>query len=150
MATASKAFSGLKRAFQVGRDMEQMGGDISRWMKASSDVDQANKTAKNPPWYKRLASGDSIEQEAIQAFTAQKTLRAQRDELKNLIGFKYGSKAWDDLLAMEGRIRKQRQDEVYAREEFRQKIIDIIAVILFFIAVIGFFSGVAYLYMGNK
>ena len=149
MATASKAFSGLKRAFQVGRDLEQMQGDISKWMKASSDIDQANKVAKNPPWYKKLASGDSVEQEAIQAFTAQKTLRAQRDELRNLLGFKYGSKAWDDLLKIEAKIRKDRQEQIYAREEFKQKIIEIIMVILFFVVVLGFVGGVIYLYAGK-
>jgi len=149
VATASKAFSGLKRAFQVGRDLEQMQGDISKWMKASSDIDQANKVAKNPPWYKKLASGDSVEQEAIQAFTAQKTLRAQRDELRNLLGFKYGSKAWDDLLKIEAKIRKDRQEQIYAREEFKQKIIEIIMVILFFVVVLGFVGGVIYLYAGK-
>ena len=48
LATASTAFSGLKRAFQAGRDIEQMSGDLSKWMGAVSDIEQKEKQAKNP------------------------------------------------------------------------------------------------------
>ena len=37
--------------------------------------------------------------------------------------FTYGSKSWDDLLAMEGQIRKRRQKEVYDKQVFREKVI---------------------------
>ena len=31
----------------MGREIEAMGGDLSRWMGAVSDVDNAEKSAKN-------------------------------------------------------------------------------------------------------
>ena len=34
MGVASKAFSAIKQGFSVGRDIEQMSGDIGRWMGA--------------------------------------------------------------------------------------------------------------------
>jgi len=37
--------------------------------------------------------------------------------------FTHGSKAWDELLAMEGQIRKRRQKEIYDRKIFREKVI---------------------------
>jgi len=49
VGVASKAFSAIKQGFAVGRDIEQMSGDIGRWMGAVSDVDNAEKQAKNPP-----------------------------------------------------------------------------------------------------
>ena len=42
--------------------------------------------------------------------------------------FTHGSKAWDELLAMEGQIRKRRQKEIYDRKIFREKVISIVAV----------------------
>ena len=48
VGVASKAFSAIKQGFAVGRDLEQMSGDVSRWMGAASDVDNAQKQAKNP------------------------------------------------------------------------------------------------------
>ena len=32
LTTASTAFAGLKKAFQAGRDIQQMSGDLSKWM----------------------------------------------------------------------------------------------------------------------
>ena len=43
VGVASKAFSAIKQGFAVGRDIEQMSGDIGRWMGAVSDVDNAEK-----------------------------------------------------------------------------------------------------------
>ena len=59
-----------------------MAGDLSRWMGALSDIEQANKEAKNPPIFKKILSGKSVEQEAIEAFAAKQKAEAQRYELQ--------------------------------------------------------------------
>ena len=123
VATASTAFNGIKRAFAAGKDLESMSQDLSRWMGAVSDVDAAHKSAKNPTMFRKVFSGGTIEQEAIEAFTAKKKLEEQRYELKQFLMFTHGSKAWDELLAMEGQIRKRRQKEIYDRNIFREKVI---------------------------
>ena len=123
VATASTAFNGIKRAFAAGKDLESMSQDLSRWMGAVSDVDAAHKSAKNPTMFRKVFSGGTIEQEAIEAFTAKKKLEEQRYELKQFLMFTHGSKAWDELLSMEGQIRKRRQKEIYDRKIFREKVI---------------------------
>ena len=128
VATASTAFNGIKRAFAAGKDLESMSQDLSRWMGAVSDVDAAHKSAKNPTMFRKVFSGGTIEQEAIEAFTAKKKLEEQRYELKQFLMFTHGSKAWDELLAMEGQIRKRRQKDIYDRKIFREKVISIVAV----------------------
>ena len=127
VATASTAFNGIKRAFQAGRDLESMSQDLSRWMGAVSDVDAAHKSAKNPTMLRKVLGGGSIEQEAIEAFTAKKRLEEQRYELQQFIKFSHGTAAWDDLLAMEGQIRKRRQKEIYDKKIFREKVIGYVA-----------------------
>ena len=142
VATASTAFSGIKRAFQAGRDLESMSQDLSRWMGAVSDVDAAHKSAKNPTMFRKVFGGGSIEQEAIEAFAAKKKLEEQRYELKQFLMFTHGSKAWDELLQMEGQIRKRRQKEIYDRKIFREKVIGIVALIVVLtvgLAVLGLF-----------
>ena len=82
MAAASAAFSALKKGFAIGRDIESMASDLSRWMGALSDLDQAEKEAKNPPIIKKLFGGQSVEQEAVAAFAAKKKAQQQRYELQ--------------------------------------------------------------------
>jgi len=142
VATASTAFNGIKRAFQAGRDLESMSQDLSRWMGAVSDVDAAHKSAKNPTMFRKVFGGGTVEQEAIEAYTAKQKLEAQRYELKQFLMFTYGSKAWDDLLQMEGQIRKRRQKEIYDRKIFREKVIGIVALTIVLsvgLAVLGLF-----------
>jgi hypothetical protein len=130
MAAASTAFAAIKKGFSVGRDIESMVGDLSRWMGALSDIDQAEKEAKNPPIFKKLFSGKSVEQEALEAYAAKKKAEAQRAELKQWMGFAMGSKAWDELIRMEGQIRKQRQETLYRQREKRQKFVEWLVIII--------------------
>ena len=51
-----------------------MAGQIGKWMSAVSDVDQAEKEAKNPPLFKKLLYASSIEQQALEAYAAKKSL----------------------------------------------------------------------------
>ena len=106
-----------------------MVGDLSRWMGALSDIDQAEKEAKNPPIFKKLFSGKSVEQEALEAYAAKKKAESQRAELKQWMQYTIGSKAWDELIRMEGQIRKQRQETLYRQRERRQKFIEWVVII---------------------
>ena len=148
VSTASTAFAGIKRAFQAGRDLESMSQDLSRWMGAVSDVDNAHKSAKNPSMVRKLFGGGSIESEAIEAFTAKKKLEEQRYELKQFLMFTHGSKSWDELLQMEGQIRKRRQKEIYDRQKFREKIIGIVALVVVLSVGIGLLGLLIYTLMG--
>lgn len=100
--------------------------DLSRWMSAVSDVDHLEKSAKNPSLFLKLTKGKSIESLALEAFSA-KTLEDQRYQLKMMIQLTRGTAAWSELLALEGRIRKQRQQAIYAAQQRRQRIIEYIA-----------------------
>ena len=89
ISTATAAFGGIKKAFMAGRELEAMTADLSKWMGAVSDVANIEKRAKNPTLFSKVFNGQSIEQEAIEAFAAKKKLDQQRDELKTFIKLSY-------------------------------------------------------------
>ena len=122
MSVANSAFNAIKQGFAAARDIEQMTGDIARWMGAVSDIDNAEKQAKNPPLFGKLFKAGSIEEAALAAYAAKKKLEEQRYELKIFLNMTYGPQAYDDLLKMEGQIRKQRQETVYKRQQLRRQI----------------------------
>ena len=134
---ASKAFETIKAGFQLGRDLESMSGDLGRWMGAVSDVDNAEKQAKNPPLFKKLMYASSIEQTALEAFAAKKKLEQQRQELKVFLNMTFGPNAYSELLAMEGKIRKDRQKLIYERQQLKEQIISVIGIIILCTTVIG-------------
>ena len=138
VGVASKAFSAIKQGFAVGRDLEQMSGDVSRWMGAASDVDNAQKQAKNPGIFGKVFGAGSVESMALEAYAAKKKLEEQRYELKMYLNMTQGPQAYDELLEMEGQIRKERQATIYKQQKLRRQIGEAVG-IFFVIAIIGGF-----------
>ena len=119
---ATVAFNALKKGFQVGKDLQDMSGQLTQWASAMSDLSYAEQKNKNPPWWKAL-NGQSVEAEALEIFTAKKKAEAMRKELKDWISFSMGPSAWDELVATEGRIRKQKKDQEYRKAEIQEAIV---------------------------
>ena len=120
---ATTAYNAIKKAIMVGKEIEDMSSELGRWMTAVSDVDNVHKNANNPTTFDKLFNG-SIEQVAIESFSAKKKLQKQREELRNFLIAHYGTQSWDDLIKEEGRIRRARQEAIYAREEQKRQIRD--------------------------
>ena len=51
---------------------------------------------------------------------------------------------------MEGQIRKQRQKEIYERQELRRKIVEWIGIVLLCCTIIGFIVFLAWLYKEKR
>ena len=56
LSAATTAFNAIKKGFEVGRDIESMSGDLSRWMGAASDIDKAGEYSKRPPLFKKSST----------------------------------------------------------------------------------------------
>ena len=145
VATATAAFNAIKNGFQFGRDVESMGADLGRWMGAVSDIKKAEEYSKKPPLFKKIFNAGSVEEEAMAAFMAKKKAEDMRAELKQIISFTRGPSAWEELLRTEANIRKKRQEAIYAQEEYRRKVVEIIAIIIAIAAMIGIIGFIIYL-----
>ena len=141
IAAATTAFNVIKKGFDMGRDIESMYGDMGRWMGAVSDVNQANKVAKNPPLFKKLFAGSSIEEDAMNAFAAKKKAEEMENELRSYVNLVYGPNSWNEILKLQAKIRKDRQEQIYAQQEMQAHVLNVIGImiasIVFVLAVIG-------------
>ncbi len=120
LGVATTAFNTIKKGFQLGKDAQAMMGDVGKWMNAIENI-------KNPPKQK-IKKIANVEQEALDTFAAKKKAEAMEGELKNFMIATYGMKAWDEILRIQGQIRKKRKlDMEYARKQ-REDIINAIIV----------------------
>ena len=149
VALATGAFNTIKAGFAAGREIESMAGDLSRWMRAVSDIKKAEEYNKKPPLFKKIFNAGSVEEEAMQIFMAKKKAEDMRAELKNLISFTRGPSAWDELLKTEGDIRKKRQKAIYDQQERRRKLLEIVMIIILILVVGGFILGMLYLWLNR-
>ena len=130
LSAATTAFNAIKKGFEVGRDIESMSGDLSRWMGSVSDINKADEYAKKPPLFKKLFASGSVEEEAMASFMAKKKAEDMRAQLKSIIIMSRGMGAWDELLKTEGDIRKKRQRMIYEQKERQRQVIEWTAVII--------------------
>jgi len=122
MATA--AFNGIKQAIAVGRDIQDMTGQLGQWSKALSDLDFAHKQAENPPMFKKIFGASQIQQNALEVWGHKQKAKEMREELRTFISFQYGPSAWDEIVRIEAQMRKQQKEAVYAAEERKQAILE--------------------------
>tara|TARA_R100000742_G_C4247750_1_gene66448 strand:+ start:56 stop:496 length:441 start_codon:yes stop_codon:yes gene_type:complete len=118
LGVATTAFNTIKKGFQIGKDAQSMMSDVGKWMSAIESV-------KNPS-NKKSKKIANVEQEALDQFAAKKKADEMERELKNYILATFGGTAWDELLKIQGQIRKRRRmQEEYERKQ-REDIINAI------------------------
>lgn len=148
IAAASTAYNAIKRGIEIGREIQDMGGQLAEWAGALSDLDFLERRNEDPPWYKAFSS--SVQQDAIAIFAAKKQAEAQRNELRTYIQYSYGQSAWDELLRIEARVRMQRAEHDHRRVEIKDAIVSWVIISLMVLSVTAFAAMVIWLYLENN
>jgi len=148
IALASSAYNAIKKGIEFGRELQDMGGQLSQWASAISDLEYFEKKAEDPPWYK--AFNGSAQAEAMEVFAAKKKIEAQRNELRTYIQFSYGQSGWEEFLRMEGDIRKRRQSHEHHRAEMKEMIISSVLIFLIVSSISGMLGLIVWLYFQQR
>jgi hypothetical protein len=82
-----------------------------------------------------------VEAEALDAMIAQKKMRDQRAQLRELIMWQWGKDEWDNLMKLEKEVREKRAKAIHDRIVLKQKILDAIAIIFFVLFLLGLVIG---------
>ena len=143
ISAATAAFGYLKKGIAVGKDLQDMGGQLSKWAGAIADLDFADRQNQKPPWYKALGGG--VEAQAMEIFAAKQKAASMRQELKDYISVMYGPSKWQEILEIEADLRKQKREHEHRRMEIKQAIIEWMMGIFVFFVLIGGLVGFVWL-----
>jgi hypothetical protein len=143
ISAATAAFGYLKRGIAVGKDLQDMGGQLSKWAGAIADLDFADRQNQKPPWYKALGGG--VEAQAMEIFAAKQKAASMRQELKDYISVMYGPSKWQEILEIEADLRKQKREHEHRRMEIKQAIIEWTVGTIVFVVLIGGLVGFVWL-----
>jgi hypothetical protein len=135
---ATVAFNTVKKMIEAGREIEDVAGQLGQWFSAVSDFYHLEEQTKNPPLFKKITHGKSVEQEALDLMIQKKKIKEQEDQLRELILWTYGDDAYRDMMTYRKVIREERDRAVYKQQKARKKIID--SIIILSVAVGGSFG----------
>jgi GrpB-like predicted nucleotidyltransferase (UPF0157 family) len=121
---ATTAFNTINKMVAAGKDIEDTFGQIGKWYSAVADFNEAKKQAENPPLFKKLFTGASVEEEAMNLYIHNKKIKHQENELRTLLTYTYGPNGYQELVELRRKIRAQREKTVYAQERKRKALIE--------------------------
>jgi len=128
-ALATSAYNAIKRGIEMGREIEDMGGQLGTWFGAAADVKAAEEEAKDPPLFKKLLYSGSVEQEAMANLMRRKKIEQQERELRELIVYRYGVDAYKDMLRDRAKISSNRRTaEQNRRRKIKNFILNVAAI----------------------
>ena len=136
LSVASTAVGQMRSLINAGRDTSQA---MSKFAGAWADLNEAERRAKNPPWYKSFSP--DLERQAADAFAAKKKGQELKKELESMIQFVHGPtglKEYKDILRD---MREQKKKHEFRKQEIKQSIIEwtvgILATVIG-LAIVGF------------
>ena len=124
IAVATTAFNTIKKGFQVGRDVEKMTKDLSRWMGAIQDVKDGHNSKKKGKSY------GSVEEESLETFAALKKAQQMEEELRSFVNMNYGPNAWNEVIRIQANIRKKKKEAEELRKRRMAQLQENILIIL--------------------
>jgi hypothetical protein len=147
IATASAAYNALKKGIEIGRELQDMGGQLATWAGAIADIEYLAKKAEDPPWWR---AGSNVQVEAIEIFAAKKKIEAQRNELRTYVQYSYGQSGWEELLRIEAQVRKRKQATDHRKAEIKEMLITVVIVGLVLAAGVAGLALLAYLLWASQ
>jgi hypothetical protein len=122
IATATAAFNTVKKMVAMGRDVEDTLSQVGKWYGAVSDLNEAERDAKNPPLFKKIVASKSVEEEAMNVYAAKKKAQQQEKELRELLMYTYGPDGYKELVDLRRRIKNEREKTIYAQARRRKQV----------------------------
>jgi CHASE3 domain sensor protein len=119
LSIASTAVGQMRSLINAGRDTTQA---MTKFAGAWADINEAERQAKNPPWYKTFSG--SMEERAAQAFAAKKKAQELKKDLENMIRFVHGPSGLQEYKDILRDMKKQKEQTEFRKAKLKQAIIE--------------------------
>lgn len=132
LATATAVFNGLKAAVEVGREAEDVFGQLGKWAGAVADLQEWIRTEEEnanrpPPLFKKLTFQKSATAEAFDTYAAKIKVNQMEEEIRHmfLLGELWwlGKDGYNEFIMMRRGIKEKREKMVYEQIRRRKKLI---------------------------
>ena len=141
IAMASTTFKGIQTLVDKGAEIEHVAQKLGHWYGLVSDIKEAEKEADNPPLFRKIFDGESVEQQALNSVIAKKKIEEQEQHVRELITWAYGVDTYKEMMQMRRDIKAKREQMIYKQRRKQRRMLDISAVVLALIVIGGVVFG---------
>ena len=126
-----------------------MSKQLSKWYGAVSDFNYAEQEVNNTGGVSKLLMKGSIEQMALDITINKEKIKQQENDLRVLIQYTYGMPVYNEMIELRRKLRKQREEQVYRKREFRRNLLEAFLVVLLISLIAGILVFFIALYAGK-
>ena len=148
IAMASTTFKGIQTLVERGAEIESVAQKLGAWYTFAADIREAEKEAENPPLFKKLFEGESVEQQALNSVIAKKKLEEQEKQIRELIVWAYGTETYQEMIALRREIKARREKVIYKQRRRQRMVFDGILILLGALVAAGIVGGMVHI-VGN-
>ena len=130
IAMASTTFKGIQTLVNKGAEIEAVAQKLGQWYSFAADIKEAEKEAENPPLFKKLFEGESIEQQALNSVIAKKKLEEQEKHIRELIVWAYGVETYQEMIMLRRQIKAKREQAIYKQRRRQRILMDSVVVVV--------------------
>ena len=130
IAMASTTFKGIQTLVERGAEIESVAQKLGAWYTFAADIREAEKEAENPPIFKKLFEGESVEQQALNSVIAKKKLEEQEKQIRELIIWAYGTETYQEMIALRREIKARREKVIYKQRRKQRLIMDTTLIVI--------------------
>jgi hypothetical protein len=143
IAMASTTFKGIQTLVNKGAEIEAVAQKLGAWYGYAADIKNAEQEAESPGIFKKLFDGQSVEQQALNSVIASRKVAEQEKSIRELIVWSYGVEAYQEMIMLRRKIRKQREDAIYKQRKRKQKVLDTLIILAGVVVSSGIIYGTA-------
>ena len=134
LAATTAAFNGIKKAIAVGREVQDIFGQLNKWADSAGQLqDFINKARdpnhqKKPGLFQKIGFAKSDTAEAMDIYAAQQKLREMEAEIQHM--FYYGAlqhlsqEGYREFIAIRKKVREEREKAIRDQERRRKRFIE--------------------------
>lgn len=125
LAAATTAFNGIKKAVEIGREVQDVYSELSKWASAAGNLQAFinQEKVKKPGIFEKIGFNKSETAEAFDVYAAQVQIREMEGEIYNM--FLYGAlnhlglEGYREFIQLRKKVREDR--EALIREQMRRR-----------------------------
>lgn len=130
MSLAKSAFAGIKKAVELGREVEDVAGYFGKFFDAKDQLAEASQYEKNQPMVKKLFSGSSVEAQALEITAARHKMAALEKELREYLLYTGQVGFYEDMMKERRNIRAARLRAAQRKAQSRKFYMDCMAIFI--------------------
>lgn len=125
-AMATAAFNGIKKAVEIGREVQDVYSQLSQWAGAASDLQEAISQQENrkPGLFEKIGFGKNETAEAFDTMIAKQKLIEMEKEIYHMFLYgdlqHLGQDGYKEFVLLRRQIKKKREKMIYEQMRRRQ------------------------------